>query len=76
MEQQFGYDLDRVASYRPDRAGFVSTNAAGATAGTDRVLRGGGWNAPAQNCRSACRDHSAPGNAHYNIGFRPAIVLP
>ena len=52
------------------------TNAAGATAGTDRVLRGGGWNAPAQNCRSACRDHSAPGNAHYNIGFRPAIVLP
>ena len=27
----FGYDLDRVASYRPDLAGFVSTNAAGAT---------------------------------------------
>ena len=27
----FGYDLDRVASYRPDLAGFVTTNAAGAT---------------------------------------------
>ena len=27
----FGYDLDRVAYYRPDLAGFVTTNAAGAT---------------------------------------------
>ena len=52
------------------------TNATGASSGTDRVLRGGGWNAPAQNCRSACRDHAAPGNAHSNIGFRPAFVLP
>ena len=27
----FGYDLDRVAAFRPDLAGFVTTNSAGAT---------------------------------------------
>jgi hypothetical protein len=38
----------------------------------ERVIRGGSWNNPAQNCRSAYRNRNDPDNRNDNIGFRCA----
>jgi formylglycine-generating enzyme required for sulfatase activity len=46
------------------------TNPAGATTGTLRVNRGGGWNDFPKHIRSAYRGATPPDNASFNIGFR------
>lgn len=38
-----------------------------------RVLRGGAWNNPAGNARSAYRNHDRRGNTWHNTGFRLAL---
>ena len=38
--------------------------------GDNRVIRGGSWNDPAQNCRAAYRNHNHPSNRNDNLGFR------
>jgi formylglycine-generating enzyme required for sulfatase activity len=45
-------------------------------AGGNRVLRGGSWNGGAANARCAFRAYTAPGNADYFSGFRPARGAP
>ncbi|MBF0451422.1 MAG: SUMF1/EgtB/PvdO family nonheme iron enzyme [Candidatus Magnetomorum sp.] len=42
--------------------------------GSNRVIRGGGWNSNARNCRSANRNGNSPGNRNNNVGFR--LVSP
>ncbi len=49
-------------------------NPKGAASGSARVLRGGSWDNPARNCRSAIRIRSSPGNRYDNMGFR--VVAP
>jgi hypothetical protein len=39
------------------------------------VIRGGSWNNPAGNCRSAYRNRNEPGNRNNNLGFR-LVLLP
>lgn len=34
------------------------------------MIRGGSWNNPAENCRSAYRNNWEPGNRNNNVGFR------
>ena len=53
-----------------------TTDHAGATSGSDRVYRGGGWGNIALYCRSADRLSSSPNNRSHNIGFRLARSLP
>jgi formylglycine-generating enzyme required for sulfatase activity len=48
------------------------TDPAGASVGTYRVTRGGGWNDFAKHLRSAYRAASPPANRMPNIGFRLA----
>jgi formylglycine-generating enzyme required for sulfatase activity len=43
------------------------------TGGPDRINRGGSWNTPAVDCRSAVRSRNQPGNSTILLGFR--IVL-
>jgi formylglycine-generating enzyme required for sulfatase activity len=38
--------------------------------GADRVIRSGGWDRGARNCRSASRGGVAPGDRSINLGFR------
>ena len=45
-----------------ERAAIVSEGA--------RVLRGGGWNNNANNCRASNRNNNAPGTQNNNIGCR------
>lgn len=49
------------------------TDPTGATSGSGRVVRGGGWYGGARFCRAANRDGSAPSGRDYVLGFRPAL---
>lgn len=40
--------------------------------GSNRVIRGGSWNANARNVRAAYRNGRQPGNRNDNVGFRLA----
>lgn len=46
------------------------TDPTGASKGSSRVIRGGGWNSFAKGCRSAYRDNCYPGDRDLNMGFR------
>jgi formylglycine-generating enzyme required for sulfatase activity len=46
----------------------------GLSGGPTRVLRGGGWDAPAADCRSAARRAARPGMRHPAVGFRVAVA--
>jgi len=47
---------------------------AGPTSGSLRVFRGGCWNFPAGECRSANRLKGTPSLRSYNLGFRVVLV--
>ncbi|CAN5503838.1 hypothetical protein BH10ACI1_BH10ACI1_17420 [soil metagenome] len=46
------------------------TNPTGSTTGSDRVIRGGGWNDDAVYLRAANRDGNAPSDRNIGLGFR------
>jgi formylglycine-generating enzyme required for sulfatase activity len=48
----------------------AQTNPTGASTGTIRVFRGGGWGNDARDCRSAYRNSGTPSGSSYSIGFR------
>ncbi len=52
------------------------TDPAGADSGSNRVRRGGGWNLPASDCRSANRGSGPPSDRGGSIGFRLVRPLP
>ena len=47
---------------------------AGPATGSNRVDRGGGWDAVAGRCRSAGRSYGGPGRRHCYLGFRASQV--
>ncbi|MCB8964395.1 MAG: formylglycine-generating enzyme family protein [Bacteroidales bacterium] len=51
----------------------AQTNPTGATSGSYRAIRGGGWYSDARHCRSAFRRNFYPIN-YFNIGFRVVLV--
>jgi formylglycine-generating enzyme required for sulfatase activity len=53
----------------------AQTNPTGATAGSNRVRRGGSWGHYAQDCRSAFRFNDVPGIRGNILGFR-LVVAP
>ncbi len=50
-------------------------NPRGASSGSNRVRRGGGWLSSAQGCRSAFRDFNSPGSSYNFLGFRLACSV-
>jgi formylglycine-generating enzyme required for sulfatase activity len=50
------------------------TDPTGATIGSDRVFRGGGWLSYAEYCRSADRLHNAPSHRGNYLGLRVSLV--
>ena len=52
------------------------TDPKGAGSGSNRVRRGGSWNAIASSCSSAYRTNLSPGSRSNNIGFRLVRILP
>ena len=49
------------------------TNPSGATSGSARVFRGGGWDDTAEDCRSAYRNRNDPSIRNYYFGFRVCL---
>ena len=62
------------AYYEECRKLGVVTDPRGPKTGSSRVLRGGGWNDDARNCRSAYRSHGNPGLRYHYVGFRLVFV--
>ena len=56
----------------------AATDPVGASSGSYRVNRGGGWDGGASICRSACRYYGYyyPSNCYYDLGFRLSRTLP
>lgn len=50
------------------------TDPTGASSGSDRVVRGGGWGDAAGNLRSANRNYNSPSARTYYLGFRVVRV--
>ena len=61
--------LDWYDNYSPDAV----TDPQGASSGSLRVLRGGGWDYDAQRCRSAGRNSYFPSDGYSGYGFRVAF---
>lgn len=59
-------DFYGLHAYAMDR----KDNPVGPAQGAFRVLRGGGWNSTAWNCRSAKRDRAIASHRDTNLGFR------
>jgi len=53
-----------------DYTSTSQTNPKGANAGSNRVIRGGGWSNYAGYCRVANRGNDIPGFRYYDLGFR------
>ncbi len=49
------------------------TNPTGPSTGSNRVLRGGGWNNYARSCRVSDRIRFTPGSSYGNLGLRLAV---
>ena len=62
---------DRYGEYPSGSA----TDPTGPSDGGGRVIRGGGWNGVARDCRSASRGGYEPGFRGHSLGFRPALAL-
>ena len=67
----FEWSHDWFGAYGVD----AITDPLGANEGSDRVIRGGGWNGAAAFCRSAYRDANVPTNRANDYGFRLALSL-
>ncbi len=65
------YDSDYYAACK---ARGVVTNPENTVQGSDRVLRGGGWNYFAESCRSALRLSFTPDFRNSHVGFRLVFV--
>jgi sulfatase modifying factor 1 len=48
-------------------------NPRGASTGSFRVIRGGGWLSPSGSCRATCRIVCAPDSHFGGLGFRPVV---
>jgi formylglycine-generating enzyme required for sulfatase activity len=68
------YDWYDGNYYNTCKAKGTVENPIGASSGTYRVLRGGGWDIIAQDCRSASRVNDTPDNRNYYFGFRLVFV--
>ena len=54
-------------------ASAPQVNPKGATSGSHRVYRGGGWSILAWSCRSSFRCNGRPSNGNGILGFRLAL---
>ena len=63
---------DRYGSYPSETV----TESAGPPPGNRRVIRGGSWLSPAEDCRAASRSHAHPAFLDAHVGFRLVRTIP
>jgi formylglycine-generating enzyme required for sulfatase activity len=64
------------ADWHGDYPAGAATDPTGAAGGSSRVIRGGSWSFPSQNCRSASRGGSSPPFRGDFLGFRLVRAVP
>lgn len=64
---------DKYGAY-PDKTSAI-TDYISASSSRNRVLRGGGWNSPAEDCRLSARFSAGPGRDNNETGFR-LVAMP
>jgi formylglycine-generating enzyme len=73
LHDMHGNVKEWCADYYGDYASGTATDPQGATSGSKRVHRGGGWSYDAQFCRAAIRNKNWPLIRNFYLGFRPAL---
>ena len=68
-----GNAFEWVHDWDGDYGGSRASDPLGATEGSNRVVRGGGWGVVAALCRSAYRSRLVPTYRSSNLGFRLAL---
>ncbi len=72
LEEIWMLETRTLAAIKPFGAGMPE--APKAVLFSNRVLRGGAWDFPAWDCRSANRNENEPGNRILYLGFRVALI--
>ena len=72
----YGNYEDVIKQSKKDVKTGAIVNPIGVEKGTNRMLRGGGWDYDAENCRSAFRYLYPPSIRGYYVGFRLVLVTP
>ncbi len=62
--------------YQTNYSGLAGTNPVGPGSGSNRVIRGGGWDKNAWRCRAANRNYWDPAFTFGSLGFRVALAAP
>jgi formylglycine-generating enzyme required for sulfatase activity len=62
------------SDWHGDYTDAAQTNPKGASSGSDRVRRGGGWDDGARRCRSSDRSYCTPDYRFYYLGLRLVLV--
>lgn len=57
-----------------DYTSEAKQNPTGPAVGTHRVIRGGCWESPGGNCRSAFREREFPSSRNWGVGFRVVLA--
>ena len=62
--------------YGPYPSSEAADESAGPPPGNRRVIRGGSWLSPAEDCRAASRSHAHPAFRGAHVGFRLVRIIP
>ena len=73
LQDMSGNVWEWVSDWHGDYSVDQQTNPQGPSSGTNRTLRGGGWNGNARYSRVSCRNGGIPGFRRDVIGFRVAL---
>ena len=74
LNDMHGSVMEWCQDFWGEYPGGMVTDPQGPTAGSYRVVRGGGWGEVSRNCRSASRGYGDSDGSFYHVGFRVLLA--